>query len=217
MNAIEAELLERCSRIGTSTWSDALDEFGINGVIREIRHRSGQGRFAGMAVTAREASGRLGDYPRHAFAVAEMVGAIGPGQVLMVDMDGADVSTFGGMAALAVVMRGAAAVVIDGACRDVEDIQATGLWLASRFATPTSGKRRVKLESLGEPVTVGGVKVQQGDVVIGDKTGIVVVPKDDLERVLAESERMLALDRQIEGALRAGKSFAEATAAADYI
>lgn len=91
-------MIERCVRIGTSTWSDALDDLGIDGVARGVRQRSGQGQFAGFAVTARGATGPLGTYGLEEFAVGPMLGAVNAGEVLMVDMGGAEVSTFGGMA-----------------------------------------------------------------------------------------------------------------------
>ena len=212
-----AQLLQRCKAIGTSTWSDALDQCGIAGVVRGLVQRSGHGRFAGFAVTARERAGALGSFPRTEFGVGKMIAAIEPGDVLMADVGGADISTFGGLAALATQKRGAAAVVIDGGCRDVEEIRASGLWLASRSVTPTTGKTRLKLEALGEPVTIGGISVKPGDLVAGDDTGIVVVPRSDLARVLEAAERMLATDAAVERALHAGKSFSEAAAAANYI
>src|SRR5436190_24005774 len=203
------ELLQRCNGIGTSTWSDALDQCGISGVVRGIVQRSGRGRFAGFAVTARERAGALGSFPRADFGVGKMIAAIEPGDVLMVDLGGADISTFGGLAALATQKRGAAAVVIEGGCRDLEEIRATDLWLASRSVTPTTGKTRLKLEALGEPVTIGGIPVKPGDLVAGDDTGIVVVPRGDLERVIEAAERMLATDAALERALHAGKSRSE--------
>ncbi len=212
-----AELLRRCMAIGTSTWSDALDQCGISGVVRGLVQRSGRGRFAGFAVTARERAGALGSYPRAEFGVGKMIAAIEPGNVLMADVGGADVSTFGGLAALATQKRGAAGVVIDGGCRDVEEIRATGVWLASRSVTPTTGKTRLKLEALGEAVMIGGIPVKPGDLVAGDDTGIVVVPRGDLERVIDAAERMRATDAALERALHAGKSFSEAAAAANYI
>ncbi len=211
-----AELLRRCMTIGTSTWSDALDQCGISGVVRGLVQRSGRGRFAGFAVTARERAGALGSYPRAEFGVGKMIAAIEPGNVLMADVGGADVSTFGGLAALATQKR-AAGVVIDGGCRDVEEIRATGVWLASRSVTPTTGKTRLKLEALGEAVMIGGIPVKPGDLVAGDDTGIVVVPRGDLERVIDAAERMRATDAALERALHAGKSFSEAAAAANYI
>jgi regulator of RNase E activity RraA len=211
------KLLGRCKAIGTSTWSDALDQCGISGVVRGLTQRSGHGRFAGFAVTAHERAGALGSFPRSEFGVGKMIAAVGSGDVLMADVGGADVSTFGGLAALATRKRGAAAVVIDGGCRDVEEIRASDLGLASRCVTPTTGKTRLKLEALGEPVTIGGIAVKPGDLVVGDDTGIVVVPRGDLERVLEAAERMLATDAALEAALHAGKSFSEAAAAANYI
>jgi regulator of RNase E activity RraA len=211
------KLLGRCKAIGTSTWSDALDQCGISGVVRGLAQRSGRGRFAGFAVTARERAGALGSFPRTDFGVGKMIAAIGPGDVLMADVGGADVSTFGGLAALATRTRGAAAVVIDGGCRDVEEIRASDLWLASRSVTPTTGKTRLKLEALDEPVTIGGTAVKPGDLVVGDDTGIVVVPRTDLDRVLELAERMLTTDAALEAALHAGKSFSEAATAANYI
>jgi regulator of RNase E activity RraA len=217
MSPTEATLLERCARIGTSTWSDALDELGIEGVIRGLVHRSGQGRFAAFAMTVRETTGRLGSYTLADFAVADMIGSLGPGGVLMIDMGGAEVSSFGGMAALATLNRRAAAAVVDGGCRDIDDIRRSGLWLASRHVTPTSGKRRAKVESIGQPVTVGGILVRAGDLVIGDETGLVSLPRDALERALARAEEMLSLDDQIEAALRSGRSFGEATSKTGYV
>jgi len=217
MDAVSTALLARCARIGTSTWSDALDEFGIEGVVRGLVQRSGRERCAGFAVTIKQSTGRLGAYPRRDFGAGKIVEAAGPGRVPMVDLGGAEISTFGGLAALATSIRGAAGVVIDGGCRDVDEIGATGLWLASRFVTPTTGKKRVRLEAIGQPVAIGGVTVRQGDLVIGDETGIVVVPKDDLDRVLAQAEKFLEMDLEMEQSVRAGKSFAQAAAAADYI
>jgi 3-hexulose-6-phosphate synthase / 6-phospho-3-hexuloisomerase len=134
-------LLPRCGQIATSTWSDALDEFNIEGVVAGITQRSGRGRFAAYAVTAREVAGPLRTFARGEFAVGSLITSVGPGQALVVDAGGAQISTFGGLATRAASLRGAAAVVIDGGCRDIEEIRATDLWLASRFVTPTSGSR----------------------------------------------------------------------------
>ena len=212
-----AQLLQRCQTIGTSTWSDALDACGISGVVRGLVQRSGRGRFAGFAVTARERAGALGSFPRTDFGVGKMIAAIAPGDVLMADVGGADISTFGGLAAFATKQRGAAAVVIDGGCRDLEEIRATDLWLASRCVTPTTGKTRLKLEAIGEPVSIGRIAVKPGDPVVGDDTGLVVIPRGDLERVLDAASRMLATDAEVERAIHAGRSFSEAAAAANYI
>ena len=155
MNTDEQKLLARCTAIGVSSWSDALDELAIDGVLQGITQRSGSGRMCGFAVTARQLPGRLGDFEKSDFAVGRLVAAAGPGKVLMVDVGGAPVSTLGGLASLAASKQGASGVVIDGGCRDIDEIRATKLWLASRWVVPTTGKRRLKLQPLGGTVSVG--------------------------------------------------------------
>ncbi len=217
MDNSEDKLLARCAAIGVSSWSDALDELAIDGVLQGISRRSGSGRIAGFAVTARQLPGKLGEFEKADFAVGQLVAATGPGKVLMVDMGGAPISTLGGLASLAASKLGASGVVIDGGCRDIEEIRATKLWLASRWVVPTTGKRRLKLQSLGETISVGGIKVSQGDLVIGDDTGIVVVPRAKLADVLEQAERIVAIDKRVEERIRAGDSFGSAAAAAGYI
>ena len=108
-------------------------------------------------------------------------------------------------------------VVIDGACRDIDEIRVTKLWLASRWVVPTTGKRRLKLQPLGGTVSVGGIQVSQGDLVAGDDTGIVVVPRERLLEVLEQAERIVAIDERVEERIRAGESFGSAAAAAGYL
>ncbi len=217
MSDNDQDLLARCAAIGTSTWADAMDTLGIAGVVQGIERRGGQGRIAGFAVTARHVWGGLGDFDRADFAVGRLVAATGPGRVLMVDAGGTCISTFGGIASLAASRRQATAVVIDGACRDVDEIRATGLWLASRHVTPLTGKTRLRLQAMGDPVTIGGVQVAEGDLVVGDDTGLVVVPRARLQDVLAAAKRALEVDERVERGIRDGLSFAEAAAAANYI
>ena len=59
--------------------------------------------------------------------------------------------------------------------------------------------------------------VRAGDLVVGDETGIVNVPRASIAAVLAKAESIVEKDRMIAAALRAGKSFSEAATAADYI
>ena len=217
MSAADAALLTEYGQIGTSTWSDVLDEMGVQGVVGGLVRRSGAGRFAGFAVTAKAKAGPFGSCKREAFAVGQMIDAVGPSQVLVIDVGGAEVSTFGGLASLASKIKGVAAVVIDGACRDAEEIHETGLWLASRHITPRSGKKRIEVEHIGQPISIGGVGVAPGDLMVGDETGIVVIPKRHLEEAFAAAKRMISMDQEIERAIRAGTSFREAARNANYI
>jgi regulator of RNase E activity RraA len=214
---LNLELLAQCAQVDVSTWSDALDQLNIQGVLQGITQRSGQGRMVGFAITARQTSSVLGDFDKGDFAVGRLVQSTGPGLVLVVDVGGQPISTLGGLAALACSQRNAGGVVIDGACRDLREIQATGLWLASRWVAPTTGKGRLRLEPLGLPVTVGGVLVHEGDLVVGDDTGLVVVPRQHLTDVLARAQAILRVDTALEQRLRRGEDFVSASNATGYM
>jgi regulator of RNase E activity RraA len=208
----DEELLERCRRFGTGVWSDAADEFGIDCVLTGLTQRSGRGRFAGFAQPVRIRTGPLGSIPLEELGLLSMSEQAAPGHVLVVEMlEGCISSAMGGIGAKTVAMRRAEAVIIDGACRDIDDIRATGLWVASRHLTPRTGKLRSGLLSTGEPATVGGVTIGAGDLIVGDATGIIAIPRDDIARVLAAAERVQNKDDRIERGIEAGRSLDDAT------
>jgi regulator of RNase E activity RraA len=121
------------------------------------------------------------------------------------------------LAAAGAKSQGVEGVVIDGACRDIDEIRKLGLWLASRHIAPTTGKGRLKLLPIGVPVTVGGVHVEQDDLVVGDETGIIVVPRRMLGDVLPRAEKLLAADQAVEERMQVGMSFSAAGAASGYL
>ena len=92
------ELVERCRAVATSTWSDALDQFGVRGVIYGLSVRSGIGRVVGAAVTVKETVGAPESYPVDAFGVGGFIDAVFPGAILVVEMGGAPVrAALGGL------------------------------------------------------------------------------------------------------------------------
>lgn len=201
------DALARCRSIATSTWSDALDRFLLPGVIAGLTWRAGRERFAGRAVTIAEESMALGEAPLADFAVGEAILAASRGEVLVFAIDGAEISTFGGLAATAAARRGIEGVVIDGGCRDVEEMQQSGLGVVSRSVTPTSGKARIRVSAVNVAVRVRGVTVSPGDYVIADQTGLVVVAAADFDRVFELAQELDDRDRRFRDALEAGREF----------
>ncbi len=213
----ELDLLNRCAGIDSSTWSDALDELGIDGLVEGLHWRSGEGRMCGFAVTARQVAGQLHDFDKASFEVNLLVESVGTQDVLVVDVGGEPISTLGGLASFGVRQRGARGVLIDGGCRDVAEIRASGLWLASRHVTPRTGKGRLRTQQYGESVMVGGIRVSQGDLIVGDDTGIVAIPRARLAEALEKAERILAVDRDVESRIKGGESFDSAVKATGYL
>lgn len=208
------DLFERCRAIATSTWSDALDRLRIAGVIEGLALRSGAEAMCGRAVTVKECAG---EYDVAAFSPGDFLDAAQSGDVLIFDAGGAAVSTFGGLAALAAVKKGLAGVVIDGACRDLGEIRASGLWLASRSVTPRSGKGRIKVEAIGVAIEAGGVAIAPGDYLVGDETGIVCIPAAKIEQALTIAEELTRRDGEFAEELRRGQSFGATSAKLGHV
>ncbi|MBB6181914.1 RraA family protein [Pseudorhizobium flavum] len=204
------QTLDRAKRLATATIGDVLDIHSVNGVVSGLPRRAGNGRAAGYAQTMYAQVGPLGAFTFEDFAVGNAFDAVVPDAMLVIDLGGAEVSTFGGLATLTVTRRKAAGVVIDGGCRDVEEITAHGLTLASRHVTPRTGKGRLKVVSLGSTVSCGGVTVRPGDLVVVDDTGTVVIPQEMIETILSEAEELDKRDISFAEQLKVDKSFAGA-------
>ena len=75
---------------------------------------------------------------------------------------------------------------------------------------PTTGRTRLKVDAIGEPVEIDGVPVAAGDVIVADGTGIVCVPAEKAEQVAGIAEACAADDARAEAEIREGLSFSEA-------
>ena len=87
--------------------------------------------------------------------------------------------------------RGAAGFVTDGLVRDLDDLETVGLPTFAMGVTPNSPQRRGP-GSVGLPIVCGGVAIASGDMVVGDRDGVVVVPRDahrrDARRISSASK-----------------------------
>jgi 4-hydroxy-4-methyl-2-oxoglutarate aldolase len=89
--------------------------------------------------------------------------------------------------------RGAAGFVTDGLVRDLDDLETIGLPVYAMGVTPNSPQRRGP-GSVGLPVVCGGVLVATGDVVVGDRDGVVIVPRARLSATLDSLEHVKAAE-----------------------
>ncbi|WGH78115.1 RraA family protein [Jannaschia ovalis] len=100
--------------------------------------------------------------------------------------------------------RGAAGFVTDGPMRDLEGVQAVGLPVWATGLTPNSPVSHGPA-TLGLPAQVGGVRVAQGDVVLADCDGVVVVPFDMLDRVIAALDVVAQAEHAMDAEVAAGR------------
>ena len=106
--------------------------------------------------------------------------------------------------------RGVAGCVLDGGCRDVRFILEEGFPVFCGHITPEDSTWSWELEATQVPITIGRVRIEPGDWVVGDDDGVVVVPQAIAGEVLAEAETKAATESEIREAVRSGVSPLEA-------
>ena len=99
--------------------------------------------------------------------------------------------------------KGVAAIVVDGMARDSTGIVPVGLPVFARGITPNSCVRSGP-GRIGLPVVCGGVAVEAGDVVLGDRDGVVVIPQAQLESVVAALDEIRRMEEETQAKIRAG-------------
>jgi len=117
-----------------------------------------------------------------------------PGEVLVIDTQGARRAVAGELFSTEAQRKGLAGIVIDGACRDTRTLRELPLPVYARSANPLAGTSR-ELHETQVPVSCGGVTVEPGDVVFGDDDGIVVLTPADLPRLLPIAREIQRAER----------------------
>jgi len=207
-------LTARLAALDTCAVSDALDKLGLPGAVIGIAALTGPAKVAGRVVTTKLGAPLPGLPKRHLGAGAVM--AAKPGDIIVVEHRGRiDVSGWGGLLSRGAVRRGVAAVLVDGACRDIDESRALGLPVFARAAVPVTARGRVAEHSCQEPITFGAVAVKPGDLVIADGSGIVFVDQTRAEDILSTAEDIHAREQRMAEAIDAGRAIGEVMSA-DY-
>jgi 4-hydroxy-4-methyl-2-oxoglutarate aldolase len=137
--------------------------------------------------------------------------------VVVLDNQGRlDATVWGDLLTIVAHRRRVAGTVIDGICRDVDRSLTLGYPIFSRGNWMRTGKDRVRVEATQVPVSVGGIRVEPGDLLLGDGDGIVVVPAARADEVLETAERIEGAEAAIRAAIEAGTPLGAARRAAGY-
>lgn len=203
---------ERFAKIYTAALTDVLDDRGFRQqtLPHEIRPLTPGMRVAGQAFTVQGHAVDTQDWDAAIRKTLTMLGSVPSGQVAVYACEQDIAAHFGELSATSLLSRGVAGCVIDGGCRDVRFIIDEGFPVFTRFTTPEDATWRWQVETTQVPITIGRVRVEPGDWVVGDEDGVVVVPASIAEDVLAAAEAKATTENEIRSAVRDGASPLEA-------
>jgi len=196
-----------------STASDALDALGIGSSVGAsvLRPLDAGLRLCGPAITIRygpeeeSVAALVGRGERARLAERDLYGIGSAGDVAVFDCGGfTGASVMGSLSARWARRLGIAGCVVDGSVRDVESILEVGVPVWSRGVTPVSGKHRLRALELNGAVTLAGVAVEPGDLVLADAVGVCVVPAGRAAEVLDTCRAIGTAESEVEEAIDGG-------------
>lgn len=184
LTTAEAASIAAFAQIPTTIIGDSQDRFGLPVGLKPVWNSP---PFAGEAHTVLTAHGdNLG--------IHQALAQVRPGQVLVVDGGGYEArAVIGDLVAEKARALQVAALVIDGAVRDVLDLAEVGVPVYARSVIP-AGPWKNGPYKLQTPVVIGNVVVNPGDIIVGDADGLAVVSPDRAAEVLATCHERLALE-----------------------
>lgn len=198
---------------GTALVSDALDMLGINGGLAGLTRISGSGKIHGQAFTLSFDAVTEGERA----PAADFIDDVPAGSVIVIANAGRTYCTvWGDILAAVAVTKGIAGTVIDGCCRDVDEIREIGYSVWSRAGYMKSGKNRVRLAATQLPVEIGGTTVCPGDLICADGAGALAVPAARVAEVTEQAEQIAAIETLVRADLAAGVPLAQARAQRGY-
>jgi regulator of RNase E activity RraA len=211
MAELSAATREALLKVGTSTLTGVLSRRGLKNMFMQLVWpiRADQPRMVGPAYTMRFIPARedkAGSRPGRPLQ-REAMEECPPGHVLVVDARGdARAASAGDLYCGRLQARGCAGIVTDGGLRDTDGIAKTGLpAYHQRPSSPPSPIAHHPLE-LQVPIGCGGVAVYPGDIIAGDRDGVVVIPPDIVDAVAEEALASTLYDEFAEEEVAKGRS-----------
>lgn len=213
MSEEDKELVALFEGLDTPGVSDAMDKLGLHGQALGISPLANYTKavvgpaFTVKYVPASNPPGTVGDF----------MDDVAAGDVVVIDNDGrTDCTVWGDIMTQYAGLRGIAATVIDGVCRDVSKALNDNYPMFSAGRFMRTGKDRVQVESVNTTVAIGTVRVASRDIVVADANGVVIVPRQRARDVAERAHRIEEIETRIRDQIAQGKTLGEARAALGY-
>ena len=205
-------LSNRLGECYTGAVYDVMRDFGMKNCVlpSAIRALDPETRLAGRVFTMQGRPDPTTTVHESVIRWTEFLSAAPGGHVIISQPQDHSLAIMGELSAETLHFRGVRGYIVDGGCRDNAFIRKLGFRVFARFQTPRDIAGAWTLESLGQPIEVGGVQIRTGDFVLADIDGIVVIPAEQAEAVVSEVEKVMNTENLVRKAILSGVSAKEA-------
>lgn len=207
----DSMLVSRLRALTTALVSDILDSLDYRGQVMDYRIAPiEQGaKVAGRAFPMRT-SVVYTKQDAHYDALFDSYGHMAADDVIVVATDGDETAgIWGELLSIGAMAQGVTGIVIDGLTRDPDEIGQQDFPCFARGASPTDSDGRLDVTAFDTPVRCGGVMVSPGDLVLGDRMGVVAIPSAVATEVIVKAEEKLRGEGQVRSDLESGVSVRE--------
>jgi 4-hydroxy-4-methyl-2-oxoglutarate aldolase len=207
-----ATLTERLERCYTGAVHDVLRMMGHEHVVLPpaIKAIAPGTRLAGPAWTVAGHLDRTRTRDETLLGWCTLLARAPAGHVVVCQPNNHEVALMGELSAQTLKARGVRGYIVDGGSRDTDLVLAQGFPVFCAFLTPSDIVERWIPDRYAEPVTIGEVTIATGDFVLGDRDGVVVIPRDLAADVVAKAEAVVATESDMRRALIGGMDPVEA-------
>ncbi|MCU0860363.1 MAG: orotidine 5'-phosphate decarboxylase [Thermoplasmata archaeon] len=190
----EKELFAAFSKVSSCNVADAQHKKGaMKGIHPRIAHNV---KMVGRALTVHTVNG---DWAKP----VEAIDKARPGDVIVVDACSGEIAVWGELASWSCMTKGVSGVVIDGAARDIDSIVEMKFPCFSRHISSNAGEPK-GYGGIGHEIVCGGITVRTGDWVIGDESGVVVVPQEHAVEVANRALDVLERENRVREEIKRG-------------
>ncbi len=200
------KLTERLSKCYASAVHDVLREKGFGNCVLppEIQALKRGQKLFGEIYTV---SGHI-DYTlsRHESLLlwSQVLSKVPNKKVIVCQPNTHSVALMGELSARALMVKETKGYLMDGHCRDVEEIIEAKFPVFCRLSTAADIVERWKYDTLGMPITIGSVTICSGDFIIADMDGAVIIPKEVAEEVITKTEEVMFTESEMRKAILSG-------------
>ena len=200
------KLTERLSKCYASAVHDVLREKGFGNCVLppEIQALKRGQKLFGEIYTV---SGHI-DYTlsRHESLLlwSQVLSKVPTKKVIVCQPNTHSVALMGELSARALMVKETKGYLMDGHCRDVEEIIEAKFPVFCRLSTAADIVERWKYDTLGMPITIGSVTICSGDFIIADMDGAVIIPKEVAEEVITKTEEVMFTESEMRKAILNG-------------
>jgi 3-hexulose-6-phosphate synthase/6-phospho-3-hexuloisomerase len=196
--SMEEELISLLKEVSTPNISDAMHR---KGAMRDIHPINAGTKIAGTAITVQTFAG---DWAKS----VEAIDLGGPGKVIVVYNGSNYVAPWGGLATLSCKIKGIEGVVIDGAVRDVDEIRAMNYPVFASAIVPNAGEPK-GMGEINAEITCGGQLVKPGDYIVGDDSGVVVIPRERAYEIARRAKEVEKNESRMYEEIRRGSTLSQ--------